>query len=74
MSELFSVQNLDSCFFKDHFSDQFYHIFFFEGKGVLSVDLTEYSFDGKNILFTSPYQNIQIKTSENFQLSMLSFH
>lgn len=74
MSELFSVQNLDSCFFKDHFSDQFYHIFLFEGKGVLSVDLTEYSFGGKNILFTSPYQNIHIKTAENFQLSMLSFH
>lgn len=74
MKSLFSVQQKYSSDFKNNFSDEFYHIFLFEGTGTLLIDLVEYNFSGKNILFTSPYQNIQIQSETDFEIDFLNFH
>lgn len=71
---MFSVKQKDSNDFSEHFSDAFYHIFLFEGKGKLLIDFVEYEFSGKTVLFTSPYQNIQILSDKNFELQILNFH
>ncbi len=74
MQAQFSVIQKDSRDFSENCSDELYHIFLFDGRGVLLIDLVEYEFSGKNILFTSPYQNIQIKTEKDFRIDLLNFH
>ena len=70
----FSVLKKTSQDFENVFSDAFYHIFLFDGKGKIIIDFVEYNFDGKTVLFTSPYQNIQILSDKNIEISILSFH
>lgn len=74
MQAQFSVLQKNSRDFSENQSDELYHIFLFEGKGTLLIDYVEYEFSGKNILFTSPYQNIQIKTEKDFKVNLLNFH
>lgn len=72
--DFISVQKEDSEFFKNIFSDSFYHIFLLEGSGKIVVDFTEYNFSGKTIFFTSPFQNIQIFSEMNIEIEILNFH
>lgn len=51
-----------------------YNIFLLEGRGKVSVDLAEYTFEGKVALFTSPYQIIYFETDEPIQTRRLQFH
>lgn len=73
-NENFSVLKKTNGDFDKMFSDAFYHIFLFEGEGKISVDFVEYTFDGKTIFFTSPFQNIQILSNKSFEIQMLNFH
>ena len=70
----FSVIKKDSSDFENVFSDAFYHIFLFNGKGKIIIDFVEYNFDGKTVFFTSPFQNIQIFSEKNIEIEILSFH
>ena len=74
MEQLFSISKKNSTDFKEISSDPYYHIFLFEGTGKTIIDFVEYSFSGKTILFTSPYQNIQIFSSKEMNIQNLSFH
>ncbi len=74
MQNLFSVSQQSSDDFNEVYSDAFYHAFLFDGEGSVLIDLADYQFKGKTILFTSPYQNIQLISSENFEIRNLSFH
>lgn len=51
-----------------------YNIFLLEGRGKVSVDLAEYTFEGKVALFTSPYQIIYFDTDQPIQTRRLQFH
>ena len=70
----FSVLQKINCDFEKVFRDAFYHIFLFSGGGKILVDFVEYEFKGKTVFFTSPFQNIQILSTEIFEIEMLSFH
>ena len=52
----------------------FYNIFLFEGNGTVKIDLTEYNFSGKILLFTTPYQFVRFNASEPFDILILQFH
>lgn len=73
-STFFSVQKKDSEYFKEIFSNSCYHIFLFEGSGKVIIDFTEYHFNGKIVLFSSPFQNIQILSVLLITIEVLSFH
>ncbi|MFH7000156.1 helix-turn-helix domain-containing protein [Flavobacterium sp. FlaQc-57] len=51
-----------------------YNIFLLEGSGKVSVDLVEYSFEGKIVLFTTPYQIIYFDTEQPIATKRLQFH
>lgn len=70
----FSVVQKRRSDFEKIFSDAYYHVFLFEGTGKITIDFAEYRFSGKTVLFTSPFQNIQILGAADFPLQMLSFH
>ena len=52
----------------------FYNIFLFDGKGTVKIDLHEYDFNGKILLFTTPYQFVRFKAAEPFNILTLQFH
>lgn len=52
----------------------FYNIFLFEGTGTVKIDLTEYDFSGKIVLFTTPYQFVRFNSAELFNILTLQFH
>ncbi|WP_234110859.1 MULTISPECIES: AraC family transcriptional regulator [Chryseobacterium] len=74
MKTLFSLSQQESIDFQNDFSDEFYHIFLFEGKGKIKVDFVEFAFEGKTVFFTSPFQNIQILPDHHISIQNLSFH
>lgn len=70
----FLVQKTDSEYYKNITSDSFYHIFLFEGTGKILVDFIEYDFNGRIVLFSSPFQNIQILSDRLINIEVLCFH
>lgn len=70
----FSVIQKKSSDFEKVLSDAFYHIFLFQGNGKIMVDFVEYTFSGRTVFFTSPFQNTQIVSKDIFDIQMLSFH
>lgn len=55
-------------------SDPFYHIYLFKGNGDVNVDFTDYEFSGNIVLFTTPYQMIKFKVSNEMSVRSLLFH
>ncbi|MBB2148212.1 helix-turn-helix domain-containing protein [Pedobacter sp. LMG 31462] len=51
-----------------------YNIILLDGAGKVSVDLVEYSFEGKIALFTTPYQIIYFDTAHPIPTKRLQFH
>jgi AraC family transcriptional activator of pobA len=51
-----------------------YNILLLEGTGQVSVDLVEFSFEGKIALFTTPYQIIKFTTVAPLKTRRLQFH
>lgn len=68
------IYKKDSSFYKSIYRDSFYNIYIFEGIGKLFIDAVEYNFEGRTILFTSPYQNIQIFSNTLIKINVIGFH
>lgn len=68
------VQECDTNYINLHGSSTLYSIFLLEGTGKVSVDLVEYTFEGKIILFTSPYQIIHFDVEKPLIVRRLQFH
>lgn len=51
-----------------------YNIILLDGSGKVSVDLVEYTFEGKIALFTTPYQIIYFNTAGSIKTTRLQFH
>jgi AraC family transcriptional activator of pobA len=51
-----------------------YGVLLFEGTGTVKVDITEYSFTGRTVLFTAPYQVVYFKLQEPLKMRSLQFH
>ena len=73
-SNFFSVEKKNSDDFKNSFGDSLYHIFLFNGNGKIIIDFTEYTFNGRTVFFSSPFQNIQILSSTRIDVEVLNFH
>lgn len=56
------------------YSSEQYHVLIFDGRGVLTVDFTDYPFDGKVIYFASPYQHFKITAATAFPIHFIAFH
>ncbi|WP_276497085.1 helix-turn-helix domain-containing protein [Pontibacter litorisediminis] len=72
--DVFRLQKLRCSSFCEPASSEFYSILLLEGSGEVSLDFTEYAFDGKIALFTSPYQHLSIRGNTDFEVERLSFH
>ena len=70
----FSISSHKSSEFATPYSDELYHIFLFNGRGQLAIDLVPYDFSGETVLFTSPYQHIEIRAQADFEIEVLNFH
>lgn len=73
-SNFFSVEKKNSDDFKNSFGDSLYHIFLFNGNGKIIIDFTEYTYHGRTVFFSSPFQNIQILSSNRIDVEVLNFH
>jgi len=69
-----SVQRKCSVDFENVYSDSSYHIFLFQGYGKITVDFVEYDFQGRTVLFSSPFQNIRITSNSIIDVDVLEFH
>lgn len=69
-----TVQECSTDYINLHGSSPMYSIFLLEGSGKVSVDLVEYSFEGKIMLFTSPYQIIHFNVIKSLKTTRLQFH
>jgi AraC family transcriptional activator of pobA len=69
-----TVQECDTDYINRYGSSPMYSIFLLEGDGKVSVDLVEYTFEGKIILFTTPYQIIHFDVKKPIKTRRLQFH
>ncbi|MCV9928621.1 helix-turn-helix domain-containing protein [Flavobacterium sp. LS1R49] len=69
-----TVQECDTDYINLNGSSPMYSIFLLEGSGKVSVDLVEYIFEGKIILFTTPYQIIHFDIKSPLKTRRLQFH
>lgn len=60
--------------FPSSLTSPYYNIIMLEGDGKFSLDLTSYTFAGYTILFTSPYQQLELKCNKDSTIRTLSFH
>lgn len=72
--DIFQLQKHPSSAFSQPYSSEFYNILLLEGSGTLSVNFTDYTFEGKIALFTSPYQHLSISADTDFEVDQLIFH
>jgi AraC family transcriptional activator of pobA len=70
----FTVQECDTDNINQCGGSPLYNIFLLEGSGKVSVDLVEYIFEGKIVLFTTPYQIIYFNTEKPLKTKRLQFH
>lgn len=73
-SDLFSVIDISSNDLAITLTSEQYQVLLFKGRGILTVDFIDYEFDGKIILFTSPFQHFNIKTDKSFKIKKINFH
>lgn len=69
-----TVQICNTDYINQSEASLLYNIFLLEGNGKVSVDLTEYAFDGSIILFATPYQIINFNTEQPVETKRLQFH
>ncbi len=70
----FTVQECDTDNINQCGGSPLYNILLLEGSGKVSVDLVEYIFEGKIVLFTTPYQIIYFNTEQPLKTKRLQFH
>ena len=68
------IQECDTDYINQSGGSSLYNIFLLEGSGKVSVDLVEYSFEGKIVLFTTPYQIVYFETEQPIKTRRLQFH
>lgn len=72
--DLFSVTELSSHDLETTLKSEQYQILLFQGKGLLTVDFTDYEFEGNLVFFASPFQHITLKADRPFGIQKISFH
>lgn len=68
------IQSYQTSDFPSHFTTENYSVVVWKGSGVFSVDDINYSYEGYNILFLSPYQKLKLITKEDENIDVLLFH
>jgi AraC family transcriptional activator of pobA len=69
-----TVQQCNTDYINQCGGSPMYSIFLLEGSGKVNVDLVEYVFEGKIILFTTPYQIIHFDVEIPLTTRRLQFH
>lgn len=69
-----AVQKCNTDYINQCGSSPMYNIFLLQGSGKVRVDFVEYIFEGKIVLFTTPYQNIYFSTERTLKTRRLQFH
>lgn len=60
--------------FKQIESKPYYGIFFLSGRGQVTIDFSDFHFQGNVVLFATPWQFIRIETTETVPLRIIWFH
>lgn len=50
-------------------TNPFYNIFLFQGRGKVSIDFTDYDFNGNIVLFTTPFQLVRFNMDEHLVIN-----
>lgn len=69
-----SIERCNTDYINQSGGSPMYNIFLLEGNGKVSIDLTEYIFEGTIALFTTPYQIIYFNTAQPLETRRLQFH
>ena len=69
-----SVQETSIASINRSRGNPFYNIFLLEGSGTVTVDFTDYAYQGKIVLFSTPYQHIDFKDDPSLSVRRLQFH
>lgn len=69
-----TIQICNTDYINQSEGSSMYNVFLLEGNGKVSIDLVEYPFDGRIILFTTPYQIISFTTLQPLKTKRLQFH
>lgn len=68
------IQSYLSSHFLSEFTTENYSVIVWKGTGVFSVDGINYSYNGYNILFLSPYQKLKFFADSGENMNVLLFH
>ena len=68
------IQSYHSPNFPSDFTTENYSVILWQGSGVFSVDGINYSYNGYNILFLSPYQKLKVASETEEYMDVLLFH
>lgn len=68
------IQSYLSSEFLSEFTTENYSVMLWKGSGVFSVDGINYSYNGYNILFLSPYQKLKLISETDENIDVLLFH
>lgn len=68
------IQSYSTSGFPSDFATENYSVILWKGSGIFSVDGINYSYDGYNILFLSPYQKLKLSSESEVSMNILLFH
>ncbi|MGU3377150.1 helix-turn-helix domain-containing protein [Chryseobacterium sp. M5A1_1a] len=68
------IQSYHTSDFLSDFTTENYSVVLWQGSGVFSVDGINYSYNGYNILFLSPYQKLKLVSESDVNINILFFH
>ncbi|KAB1231489.1 AraC family transcriptional regulator [Chryseobacterium viscerum] len=68
------IQSYHTSDLPSEFTTENYSVVLWKGSGVFSVDDINYSYDGYNILFLSPYQKLKLASESDENIHVLFFH
>ncbi len=74
MNDLIKTERFTDSKSLKELSEPYYLILLFDGTARFAIDFTEYTCNGKNLVFLSPYQLIQWSVANKTVVDLLRFH
>lgn len=68
------LEEVDTATFNATAPRPLYGVFLFRGRGTVTIDFTEYPFDGNIVLFTTPWQHVRLESAGDAAMRSLWFH
>ena len=69
-----SVEEITIDFINRSKGNPLYNIFLLKGSGIITVDFADYAYEGKIVLFSTPYQHVYFQADPTSEIRRLQFH